>query len=393
MKNKDILLNTVSDLVLHEALKKIVFSKPLSSEVKRITARLVSHRGRRMLSLELALPGDTVSHRNIPESDLKIALPGYIDAYAQINILSTLGDAEYRRSKRDKELLSGFDRINKRLSGAGEDFERAIESLDKKKHYILPEGAEFLKRLGISSSDGRVHDKKQAKYRQINRFLEYIDGIYDRLPSEGEIGVLDLCCGKSYLSFAVYYFLTEIKGRSVSLLGVDLKRDVVNWCAALAAELGFSGMSFEVGDIREVKVERTPDMVISLHACDIATDIVIDTAIRLEAPIILSTPCCHRYLNSRIKSSELSFVTRYPQLSNKLCEAITDSLRLLRLRATGYSVLATELTDPENTPKNTLLQAYLTPTSKKAREAAVAEYEAALKFVLGDNKDLYLKDF
>ena len=177
------------------------------------------------------------------------------------------------------------------------------------------------------------------------------------------------------------------------MLGVDLKRDVINWCSALALELGFSGMRFEVGDIRKISADSKPDMVISLHACDIATDIVIDTAIRLGAGVILSTPCCHRYLNSRISSRELSFVTRYPQLSNKLCEAITDSLRALRLRAAGYSVIATELTDPENTPKNTLLRAVLTGGSEKALTEARREYDEALRFILGENKDLYLKDF
>ena len=393
MQNKDVLINTVCDLVAREALKKLVFSKPKHSEVKRISARLVSHRGRRMLSLELSLPGDTVSHRNIPEENIACDLGEYLDEYAQINVISALGDAEYKCSKKGKEMLLGFDKLARRLSGEGVDFERAIEALDKKKDYILSPDEPFLFRLGISSKDGRVHDKKQGKYRQINRFLEYIDDIYDKLPEEGPLTVFDLCCGKSYLSFAVYHFLTAVKGREVKMLGVDLKRDVINWCSSLASELGFSGMTFEVGDIRKISADEKPDMVISLHACDIATDIVIDTAIKLRAGIILSTPCCHRYLNSRINARELSFVTRYPQLSNKLCEAITDSLRALRLRAAGYSVIATELTDPENTPKNTLLRAVLTGGSEKACEDARREYEAALEFILGENKDLYLKDF
>ena len=393
MQNKDILINTICDLVAREALKKLVFSKPGESEIKRIAARLVAHRGKRILSLELSLPGDTVSHKNITEENIAKDILEYVDGYSQINIISTLGDAEYKRSKKGKDTLIGFDKLQRKLSGEGAAFERAIEELDKKKSYILSPDEPFLKRLGISSADGRVHDKKQGKYRQINRFLEYIDDIYDHLPTDGELRVFDLCCGKSYLSFAVYHFLTAVKGREVKMLGVDLKRDVINWCRNLSVELGFSGMTFEVGDIRKITADVRPDMVISLHACDIATDIVIDTAARLGAKVILSTPCCHRYLNSRIKSEELSFVTRYPQLSNKLCEAITDSLRALRLRAAGYSVIATELTDPENTPKNTLLRAVLTGISEKAKAEAMNEYNEALKFILGDNKDLYLKDF
>ena len=393
MQNKDVLINTICDLVSNEALKKIVFSKPKGSEVKRITSRLVMHRGRRMLALELSLPGDTVSHRNISEDNISKDISEYIDEYAQINVISTLGDAEYRLSKKGKELLLGFDKIARRLSGEARDFERAIEALDKEKNYILAPDEPFLIRLGISSADGRVHDKKQGKYRQINRFLEYVSDVYSHLPSEGVIKVYDLCCGKSYLSFAVYHFLTVVKGRKVEMLGVDLKRDVINWCRDLSVELGFSGMRFEVGDIRTISKNETPDMVISLHACDIATDIVIDTAARLGAKVILSTPCCHRYLNSRINARELSFVTKYPQLSNKLCEAITDSLRVLRLRAAGYSVIATELTDPENTPKNTLIRAVISDAGEEACEDAKREYEAALEFILGENKDLYLKDF
>jgi hypothetical protein len=393
MQNKDTLINAICDLVSREALKKLVFSKPKSSEVKKISARLVSHRERRMLSLELSLPGDTVSHKNISEENIARELDEYIGEYAQINIISTLGDAEYRLSKKGKEILLGFDKLERKLSGEALDFERAIEALDKKKSYILPSDEPFLYKLGISSADGRVHDKRQGKYRQINRFLEYIDDIYDRLPKDGPIKVFDLCCGKSYLSFAVYHFLTAIKGREVKMLGVDLKRDVINWCRDLALELGFSGMSFEVGDIRKISSDEKPDMVISLHACDVATDIVIDTAIRLGAKVILSTPCCHRYLNQRIKASELAFVTRYPQLSNKLSEAITDAFRVLRLRAAGYSVIATELTDPENTPKNTLISAVLTGGSDRSCAEAKREYDSALEFILGENKDLYLKDF
>lgn len=393
MQNKEIITRCVVSLVEREALRRLVFSKPCGSEIKKISARLISHRGRRMLSLEMSLPGDTVSQRNISEENIAEAIGEYIDSYAQINLLSTLGDAEYRRSKKGKELYLGFDKIEKRLSGDTPDFERAIEALDKKKSYILSPDEPFLIKLGISSADGRIHDKKQGKYRQINRFLEYIDDIYGELPKDGVIKIYDLCCGKSYLSFAVYHFLTAVKGREVSLYGADLKRDVIEWCRALALELGFSGMEFECRDISTISANNSPDMVISLHACDIATDIVIDTAARLGAKVILSTPCCHRYLNSRISASELSFITRFPHLSNKLCEAVTDSLRLMRLRANGYSVIATELTDPENTPKNTLLRAVKRNIPGSAKEAARNEYESALEFILGDGRDKYLKDF
>lgn len=375
-----------------EALKKLVFSRPKSGEINKISCRLVSHRGRRMLAMEYFLPGDTVSHKNLPESELD-ALNEAIENYRQVNLITTLGDAELKCSKGGKETILGGENLRRKLLGNAPAFESAIEALDKKKNYILEGNEEFLIRLGVSSADGRVHDKRQGKFRQINRFLEHIEDIYPLLPKDGEIKIYDLCCGKSYLSFAVYYYLTAIKDRQVYLYGADLKRDVINWCASLASELKYNGMHFEVGDITKIVPGETPDMVISLHACDIATDVVLNTAMRLGAKVILSTPCCHRYLNGKVKAKELKFVTDYPHIQNKLCEAITDALRLARLKAGGYNVSALELTDPENTPKNTLLKAIKNEKiTEKERQRANAEYQAMLSFVLGDGADRYLSE-
>lgn len=376
-----------------ETLKKLVFSRPVDSEVNKISCRLVAHRGKRLLAMEYSLPGNTVSHKNLGEDMLDGELSALIKSYRQVNLITQIGDAEYKCSKEGKEVILGGDNLKRKLEGLSPAFETAIEALDKKKNYILTGEEEFLKRLGISSSDGRVHDKKQGKFRQINRFLEHIENIYPRLPDEGEIKIYDLCCGKSYLSFAVYYYLTAVKGRRVYLYGADLKRDVIIWCEGLARELGYSGMHFEVCDILKIAPEEKPDMVISLHACDIATDIVLDTAMRLDASIILSTPCCHKYLNGKVVAEELKFVTDYPHIANKLCEAITDALRLARLKAGGYNVSAIELTDPENTPKNTLIKAVKsTKMSEKERQKYENEYRSMLSFVLGEGADKYLSE-
>ena len=376
-----------------ETLKKLVFSRPDGSEVSKISGRLVAHRGKRLLAMEYSLPGNTVSHKNLGEDILESELLTLIKSYRQVNLITQIGDAEYKRSKEGKEVILGGDNLKRKLEGISPAFESAIEALDKKKNYILSGEEEFLKRLGISSSDGRVHDKKQGKYRQINRFLEHIENIYPKLPEKGEIRIYDLCCGKSYLSFAVYYYLTAIKGRQVYLYGADLKRDVIIWCEGLARELGYSGMHFEVCDILKIAPDEKPDMVISLHACDIATDIVLDTAMRLDAKIILSTPCCHKYLNGKVVAEELKFVTDYPHISNKLCEAITDALRLARLKAGGYNVSALELTDPENTPKNTLIKAVKSSKmSEKERQKNENEYKSMLSFVLGEGADKYLSE-
>ena len=372
------------------AIKKLIFSRPKDSEITKAAARLCENRGRRMLSVEYSLPGNTVSQKNFYGEAMKREIERLLWEYGQANLLTSLGDAEWKVSKSGKEALLGADKLERKLNNGNSGFVAAVEALDKEKNYILSGKEEFLKRLGISSSDGRVHDKKQGKFRQINRFLEHIEDVYSSLPTEGIINVFDLCCGKSYLSFAVYYYLTEVKGREVNMLGVDLKRDVILWCERLAMELGFTGMRFLVEDVTKTPADVKPDMVISLHACDIATDIVINTAIRMEARVILSTPCCHRYLNDKIKADELEFVTKYPHLRNKICEAITDAIRAARLEGAGYSVSVMELTDPDDTPKNTLIRA-IKKNGGIDTTKNIENYEKLLSFVLGDGKESYLK--
>ncbi len=369
-----------------EALRKLVFSRPKEREELRVSGRLVKHKGRRLLALEYALPGDTVRHKNVGMDMLRAELSALLSDYRQANLLTAAGDVEYQLKPSGREVLLGADKLRRKLLGEG-DFVSAVESLDLKKNYILRGDEDFLVALGVSDSSGRVHDKKQGKFRQINRFLEHIRDIESHLPAEGELLIYDLCCGKSYLSFAVYYYLTKILSREVRLLGIDLKRDVIKWCSELADSLGYRGMTFICDDIKSTPTDRAPDMVISLHACDIATDIVLTRAVELGAPIILSTPCCHRYLRDKISAPQLEFITRFPQLANKLAEAATDALRLLRLEAAGYRVSALELTDPDDTPKNTLLRAIRT---RAASATGAKGYENALAYLLGDGAENYL---
>lgn len=370
-----------------EALKRLVFSRPKGSEIKKISGRLVSHKRGKMLALEYQLPGDTVKHKNLSEQEIVAELYSLIEEYCQVNLITALGDAEWKVSKGGKVALLGGEKLRARLTAEAPSFESAIEALDRKKDYILSGGEDFLKALGISDASGRVKDKRQGKFRQINRFLQHISDIYEELPSEGEILIYDLCCGKSYLSFAVYYYLTALRKRSVRLLGMDLKRDVIIWCQELATRLDYKGMRFVYDDVKNTPDGERPDMVISLHACDLATDIVINRAIALGAKVVLSTPCCHRYINDKIKAESLGFITRFPHLRNKLGEALTDALRLMRLEAAGYKVAALELTDPDDTPKNTLIRAIHRTEGKDN-----TEYERALSFVLGEGAADYLKE-
>ncbi len=382
----------VSEALSAGHLKKLVFSKPADKSVLRAVGTAHMHRGIKTLFIETSFSDGKVSHEPIPESSVTSRVCELSLQYSQINLVCDCGQAELRRSQKGKSALIGGNALRKAISNAPADFSAALEELDRKKNYILSGGERFLHALGITDKSGRVHDKKQGKFRQINRFLEHIRDISPHMPENGRLLIYDLCCGKSYLSFAVYHYFTEIKHREVSMLCMDLKRDVIDFCSSIASSLGFNGMRFVCGDVRNTPEGETPDLVISLHACDVATDIVIDAAAKMRAGVILSTPCCHRYLSERICSPELSFVTDYPYLKRKMCDSLTDALRLMRLSAAGYDTSAAELTDPDDTPKNTLLRAVKKNVPDGELERRKERYASALRFLLGDGAEDFLKD-
>ena len=379
-----------------DTLKKIVFSRPAEGLPQKQSGRLCVHGKKKYLAFEATENNGKVSHVNIEAENSESSISDLIDGYSQVNLITSAGNAEYKRNKKGNEVLLGGSALLKALSlPISEDKKILLTDFDRQKKYILNGKEPFLKFLAVSDENGRVHDKKQGKFRQINRFIEHIDDIYGKLSSEGKLTVYDLCCGKSYLSFAVYYYLRYIKNREVDMLCIDLKSDVIEYCSSVAASVGFDGMKFICDDVRNTPHDIQPDLVISLHACDIATDIVINHGAELKAKVILSTPCCHHYLNSRISAPELSFVSSYGQLRNKLCEALTDGLRLLRLRYHGYDVTALELTDPDDTPKNTLLRAIFDENydiHSEEAERRLNEYNSSLSFVLGEDTSHYLEE-
>ncbi len=376
------------------ALRRVVFSCPRDKAgAARQSGRLCTHRGGRVLLLEAAYPGGRVSQKICPLPTVAAEAEALLLAFRQADLVTEGGQAELRISQKGKATLTGGGALRLALSGQT-SFVPDVP-LDRVKSHLLQGDEPFLQALGISDARGRVHDKRQAKFRQINRFLEYLSTVYSSLPETGALRVYDLCCGKSYLSFAVYHYLAVMQQRTVQMVCVDLKRDVMEDCARIATALGYDGMSFLAGDVRTTTPAERPDLVVSLHACDIATDLVLQKAVALQAGVILSTPCCHRYLSHHIQSPALAFVTGSPQLRGKLCDALTDGLRMLYLEAQGYATTATELTDPENTPKNTLLIARRRPTFDPHSPAAMAKEQAyadALHFLLGEGAPHYLEE-
>ncbi len=378
----DSLIAILIELFDKKRLKKAIFSKPDSSdEIKSVlTPKNIS--GTDVLQLEVFSKDNKAYHSNIKEN-FALELEGVFYSHAQINIVSTLGDCQFMRAKSGKETLIGYDKIKKSLSSSDANT-IAYGGNNNEKKYILQGNEDFLKKLGISDENGRVRDKMQAKFRQINKFLEHIKSIEQHIPSD-KINVYDLCCGKSYLSFAVYHYFKNIKKVDVSMKCVDLKADVIEYCASVGARLGFDGMEFTCANINDYEMTQPVDLVISLHACDIATDIVLNKGSENGAKVILSTPCCHHELNGKINCSALNFITKHSMLRQKLCDSATDALRLLKLESEGYEVCAMELIDPEDTPKNIILKAIKKDKfDEKTAQQLKAEYCAIKKFLLGE---------
>ena len=370
------------------ALKKAVFSKPSPDNILRAVATLRYMGNNKVLQLEYFTKDNKAIHKNISlssntfESDIK----KIISEFMQINLITVCGECEYRCSKSGNSTVIGGDKLQKALlSLSDDDIKEQVQQNNKKKDYILKGDEPFLKLLGICDPNGRIHDKRQAKFRQINRFLEHIRDILKYLPN-GDIRICDLCCGKSYLSFAVYHYFANVLGRKVNMTGVDLKKDVVEYCSDVADKLGFNGLEFICGDITKYETDEKPQLVISLHACDTATDIVLQKAAEWQADVILSTPCCHHELNHKLNCPELEFIAKYSMLRQKLCDAATDAMRLKLLESEGYITDALELIDPDDTPKNIMLRAIRRKrTDTVSKHKAAEEYLAIRKFLMGEN--------
>ena len=366
------------------ALKKAVFSKPDDRDIVRTVITLRTVGGRVVAQAETFKTDNKAIHENILPSDTD-RFAALSQGFGQVNLITTAGESELRRARSGKRTLIGGEALKKALCGDGVKT-LEIGSNNRKKQYILDGHEPFLRLLDVSDENGRVKDKKQSKFRQINRFLELTRDCLSHLPTEGELRICDLCCGKSYLSFAAYHYFANVLGRRVRMTGVDLKPDVVAYCNEVAQKLGFDGLDFLCGDISKYDAGEKVHLVISLHACDTATDLVLAKAMEWHADVILSTPCCHHELNHMLNCEALSFIAEHSMLRQKLCDAATDALRLKLLESNGYSVAALELIDPEETPKNVMLRALrrrrFDPNSAEAMRLR-GEYDAARRFLLG----------
>lgn len=230
---------------------------------------------------------------------------------------------------------------------------------NRARRYILPEGepVDFLVGLGVQTPQGQVVRSKYDKFRQINRYLEFIEDILDKLPSGRQVRIIDFGCGKSYLTFAMYYYLHQVQRRDIRVTGLDLKADVIARCSALAAELGYEGLDFQVGYIGSWQEEGGVDMVVSLHACDRATDYALEKAVKWGAAVVMAVPCCQHELNGQIHCDTLQPLLKYGLLKERMAALVTDALRAEMLEQRGYDTQIVEFIDMEHTPKNLMIRA------------------------------------
>lgn len=230
---------------------------------------------------------------------------------------------------------------------------------DRKKTYVLQEGepVPFLIELGVMTSTGKIAPKKYAKFRQINRFLEVIQDVLPSLKKGKKIQIVDFGCGKAYLTFALYHYLQNIEGYQLQVTGLDLKQEVIDQCQALAIKLGYQNLQFSMGDINHHEPKGKIDMVITLHACDTATDAALEKAIRWDADVILSVPCCQHELYHQIENNELNCLLKHGLLKERFAALVTDAARGQILEIMGYDIKMIEFVDFEHTPKNLLIRA------------------------------------
>lgn len=322
--------------------------------ILKIKVRPLEKRGELMFQLE-AFTKTQAFHRNLnPEAAGEI-LATVMERFGQMQLETVSQDCTVLISKKGKVTIR---RKQKKIRAKA-----AYLSHNRKKRYILEEGVKvpFLQDLGVMTQDGKIVHTRFDKFWQINRFLEFIEDILPQLDRGRELTILDFGCGKSYLTFAMYYYLHELKKYDIRIIGLDLKSEVIRHCNELAEKYGYEKLQFLEGDIADYEGVNRVDMVVTLHACNTATDYALAKAVGWNAKVILSVPCCQHEINEQFEAGEtpevLATVMEYGLLRERFAALVTDGLRAKYLESEGYETQVLEFIDMEHTPKNILLRA------------------------------------
>ena len=345
---------------LNEMLIRVILSNPSSKDgVIKICARPMLKNKSLLFQIE-EYTKTQVFHKNLTAGDAGSYLTGKLSSDTSSQTASFKNALVETQSFTANVLVSkkGTITIKKKMNTSAKQPKISL-SHNRKKKYILEEGipVPFLIDLGVMTQNGNIINAHYDKFRQINRFLEYIEDILPSLPTGRELRILDFGCGKSYLTFAIYYYLKVLKGYPVRITGLDLKEDVIRHCNELAVKYGYDKLEFLCGDIAYYDGCSQVDMVVTLHACDTATDYALAKAVGWGAKVILSVPCCQHELNKQMKNDLLSPVLHYGILKERMAALITDGLRAQILEANGYRTQILEFIDMAHTPKNLLIRA------------------------------------
>ena len=355
--------------MLKEELIKIVISNKQNKEVKynKIVFLLKENKKEKYYQIE-QYTDKQVFHENIKCEELTSKLLEYIEGnYKQVSAWSNEATFDMKISKKGKIFLGKKSSNNEKL---------ANKSHNREKNYILKEGMiiQPLIDLGVFTKDGKVVNSKYDKYKQINRFVEIIDDEIKKNDYK-ELTILDFGCGKSYLTFVLYYYFVEIKKINVKMVGLDLKEDVIKKCNDIAKRYKYDNLHFELGDINGFKYNNKVDMVITLHACDVATDYALYNAIKWNSKMIFSVPCCQHEFNHQMKTEEFSILTKYGIIQERVAALMTDSVRANILEAMGYKTQLLEFIDISHSPKNILIRASKGNVSTAKRKEALQEVD------------------
>ena len=360
-------LNKAIHEIADDKILKVVISNKVNKEVKynKINFLLKEKKQQEYYQIE-KYTDKQVFHENIGLEELAAKLMEYIAGnYKQASAWSNTTTYDLKISKKGKVHLGKKKDNNEKV---------ANKSHNKEKNYILKEGMliQPLIDLGVFTKEGKVVNSKYDKYKQINRFIEIIDDEIKKNDYK-ELTILDFGCGKSYLTFVLYYYFVEIKKIDVKMIGLDLKEDVIKKCNEIAKKYNYTNLHFELGDINGFKYNNKVDMVITLHACDTATDCALYNAIKWNSKMIFSVPCCQHEFNSQIESEKFSILTNYGIIKERISALMTDSVRANLLECAGYKTQLLEFIDISHSPKNILIRATKGNVSKGKKEKALSE--------------------
>ena len=359
-------LRKLLEKYMNQDLERLILSSPRKGrEEQKVRLRPVLLKGRLKFQAEI-FKGPQAFHENMSREEAVERVLGWMEeVFCQLQLSGAGGDVTALVSKKGRVTVKEKKKPGNAASGnaapgsAGSGVKRASLEHNRKKEYLLEEGTPvpFLVDLGVMTAEGRVVHARYDKFRQINRFLEFIEDILPAFPRNRELTILDFGCGKSYLTFAIYYYLKERKGLDVRIVGLDLKKDVIRKCSELSRKYGYEKLTFLQGDIAGYEGCEQVDMVVTLHACDTATDYALCKAVKWNAKVILSVPCCQHELNAQIENEILAPVLGYGLLKERIAALVTDGLRARLLESQGYDTQILEFIDVEHTPKNILIRA------------------------------------